>query len=105
LQFWIVSGVLLIAYTILSSWIAPARVGIRSVDWRNPNRHGRLWDLSDLLLGISINSSARGHHRELTTKVHRYDHQGLDSPNGMPNPNLADFQIKQIVAYILSLRK
>ncbi len=32
-------------------------------------------------------------------------HQGLNNPNGMPNPNLADFQIKQIVAYILSLRK
>jgi mono/diheme cytochrome c family protein len=32
-------------------------------------------------------------------------HQGLDNPNGMPNPSLADFQIKQIVAYILSLRK
>jgi len=32
-------------------------------------------------------------------------HRGLDSPNGMPSPDLADWQIKQAVAYILSLRK
>jgi len=32
-------------------------------------------------------------------------HQGLDNPNGMPDPNLADFQKKEIIAYILSLRK
>ncbi len=32
-------------------------------------------------------------------------HQGLDNPNGMPNPGLADFQAKAIVAYLLSLRK
>jgi mono/diheme cytochrome c family protein len=30
--------------------------------------------------------------------------QGVDNPNGMPNPNLADFQIRAIVSYILSLR-
>jgi mono/diheme cytochrome c family protein len=32
-------------------------------------------------------------------------HQGLDNQNGMPDPMLADFQIKQIIAYLLSLRK
>ena len=32
-------------------------------------------------------------------------HQGLDNPKGMPTPNLAEFQVKAIVAYILSLRK
>jgi mono/diheme cytochrome c family protein len=32
-------------------------------------------------------------------------HQGLDNRNGMPDPMLADFQIKQISAYLLSLRK
>lgn len=32
-------------------------------------------------------------------------HQGLDNPKGMPNPGLADFQVKAIVAYLLSLRK
>lgn len=32
-------------------------------------------------------------------------HQGLDNPKGMPNPGLADFQAKAIVAYLLSLRK
>ena len=31
--------------------------------------------------------------------------QGLDNPNGMPDPHLADFQIKEIGAYILSLEK
>jgi len=32
-------------------------------------------------------------------------HRGLDEPNGMPNPQLLDFQIKQIADYLLSLRK
>ena len=31
-------------------------------------------------------------------------HRGLDNPNGMPNPSLADYQVKQVVAYLLSLR-
>jgi mono/diheme cytochrome c family protein len=32
-------------------------------------------------------------------------YEGLDKPKGMPNPVLADFQIKAISAYLLSLRK
>ena len=32
-------------------------------------------------------------------------HQGLDNQKGMPDPMLADFQIKELSAYILSLRK
>jgi len=32
-------------------------------------------------------------------------HRGLDEPNGMPNPQLLDVQIKQISDYLLSLRK
>jgi cytochrome c1 len=32
-------------------------------------------------------------------------HRGLDSPKGMPYPYLADYQVKQVVAYLLSLRK
>jgi mono/diheme cytochrome c family protein len=32
-------------------------------------------------------------------------HRGLDNPKGMPNPQLLDFQIKQVTAYLLSLRK
>jgi mono/diheme cytochrome c family protein len=32
-------------------------------------------------------------------------HRGLDNPSGMPNPSLADYQVKQVVAYLLSLRK
>ena len=37
----------------------------------------------------------------LTTSTHK----GLDSPAGMPNPELMDYQIKEIVAYMLSLQK
>jgi len=32
-------------------------------------------------------------------------YQGLDRPKGMPNPVLADSQIRTISAYLLSLRK
>lgn len=32
-------------------------------------------------------------------------HRGLDNPKGMPNPYLMDYQVTQVVAYILSLRK
>ena len=32
-------------------------------------------------------------------------HHGLDNPNGMPDPMLADFQIREISAYVLSLRR
>jgi len=39
------------------------------------------------------------------TKFIATTHRGLDHPAGMPNPDLADYQIKEVVAYILSLRK
>lgn len=32
-------------------------------------------------------------------------HRGLDMPNGMPSPYLADFQVQQVIAYLMSLRK
>jgi len=32
-------------------------------------------------------------------------HRDISNPKGMPNPELADYQIKQVVAYLLSLRK
>jgi mono/diheme cytochrome c family protein len=32
-------------------------------------------------------------------------HRDISNPNGMPNPQLLDYQIKEITAYILSLRK
>jgi mono/diheme cytochrome c family protein len=32
-------------------------------------------------------------------------HRGLDNPKGMPNPDLSDSQVRQVAAYILSLRK
>ena len=39
--------------------------------------------------------------RDFLTTTHR----GLDNPKGMPTPNLAEFQVRAIVAYLLSLRK
>jgi cytochrome c1 len=32
-------------------------------------------------------------------------HSGLDNPNGMSNPRLSDFEVRQVTAYLLSLRK
>jgi hypothetical protein len=32
-------------------------------------------------------------------------HRGLDNPSGMPNPSLLDYQVIQVAAYLLSLRK
>jgi len=32
-------------------------------------------------------------------------HRGLDNPNGMPYPYLTDSQVKDVAAYLLSLRK
>ena len=32
-------------------------------------------------------------------------HRSISNPDGLPNPMLLDFQIKQVAAYLLSLRK
>jgi hypothetical protein len=32
-------------------------------------------------------------------------HRGLDRPKGMPNPYLLEYQVRQVIAYLLSLRK
>jgi cytochrome c1 len=32
-------------------------------------------------------------------------HRDIGNPQGMPNPQLLDYQIKQVAAYLLSLRK
>jgi mono/diheme cytochrome c family protein len=42
---------------------------------------------------------------EWLTNFLKTTHRGLDEPNGMPNPDLADFQIKQIVAYLMSVQQ
>jgi cytochrome c553 len=42
---------------------------------------------------------------ESLTHFMKTTHRGLDNPLGMPNPDLMDYQIKQIVAYFLSLYK
>jgi len=42
---------------------------------------------------------------ESLTKFVATTHRGLDTPKGMPNPELMDYQVKQVVAYILSLHK
>ena len=40
---------------------------------------------------------------EWLTNFLKTTHRGLNEPKGMPNPELADFQIKQIVAYLMSV--
>jgi hypothetical protein len=42
---------------------------------------------------------------ESLTHFMKTTHQGINNPQGMPNPELMDYQIKQIVAYFLSLYK
>jgi len=42
---------------------------------------------------------------EWLTNFLKTTHRGLDEPQGMPNPDLADFQIKQIVAYLISIHQ
>ncbi len=32
-------------------------------------------------------------------------HRDIDNPSGMPNPRLMDFEIKELTAYFMSLRK
>jgi mono/diheme cytochrome c family protein len=32
-------------------------------------------------------------------------HRDISNPKGMPNPQLLDYQVKQVAAYLLSLRK
>lgn len=32
-------------------------------------------------------------------------HMGLENPNDMPNPRLTDFEVREVTAYLLSLRK
>jgi hypothetical protein len=49
--------------------------------------------------------AAQGCHRGIAGGFHEKTHRGLDEPNGMPNPSLADYQIKQVVAYLISLQK
>lgn len=39
---------------------------------------------------------------EWLTDFLKVTHRGLDKPKGMPNLDLADYQIKQIVAYLMS---
>jgi len=42
---------------------------------------------------------------ETLTRFMKVTHQGLDNPQGMSNPDLMDYQIKELVAYFLSLYK
>jgi cytochrome c1 len=48
--------------------------------------------------------------RNLTTKesVQKFldtTHKDIGNPKGMPNPQLLDYQVKQVAAYLVSLRK
>ena len=49
--------------------------------------------------------SSRALTEESLEKFITAAHRGLDNPKGMPNPDLAAYQIKQVAAYIMSLRK
>jgi mono/diheme cytochrome c family protein len=42
---------------------------------------------------------------ESLTHFLKTTHWGLANPKGMPNPDLMDYQVKEIVAYFLSLYK
>jgi mono/diheme cytochrome c family protein len=42
---------------------------------------------------------------ESLTRFMKTTHRGLDNPLGMPKPELMDYQIKEIVAYFISLYK
>jgi mono/diheme cytochrome c family protein len=53
----------------------------------------------------SFASIAQRMDAESLTKFITTTHRGLDTPKGMPNPELMDYQVKQVVVYILSLRK
>ena len=53
----------------------------------------------------SFASIAQRMDAESLTKFIATTHRGLDTPKGMPNPELMDYQVKQVVAYILSLHK
>ena len=53
----------------------------------------------------SFGSIAQRMDAESLTKFIATTHRGLDTPKGMPNPELMDYQVKQVVAYILSLHK
>ena len=54
---------------------------------------------------ICENSSKEGLQCRMAYQLLKTTHRGLDEPKGMPNPDLADFQIKQVVAYLLSVHQ
>jgi mono/diheme cytochrome c family protein len=45
------------------------------------------------------------YNAETLTHFLNTTHEGLDMPNGMPDLYLMDYQVKQVVAYFLSLYK
>jgi hypothetical protein len=47
----------------------------------------------------TVNPASRRHLRHATT------HKDIGSPQGMPNPQLLDYQVRQLTVYLLNLRK
>jgi len=61
-----------------------------------------------VMTSVDLNQSTSGFKKFDTESLTRFlttTHRGLDNPQGMPNPDFMDYQIKQIVAYFLSLYK
>jgi hypothetical protein len=62
-------------------------------------------------MSCSSESAVRGdcateHHQRRSLRTFLTStHRDISHPEGMPNPQLLDFQIKQVSAYLLSLRK
>jgi hypothetical protein len=54
---------------------------------------------------VRIHRPAQHHQRGYDSNVSDNDASGYRQPEGMPNPQLLDFQIEQVPAYLLSLRK
>jgi cytochrome c1 len=68
------------------------------VTWRRPILHPPAPPFATIMQRKDVTAES------LTNFINK-THGGLDEPNGMPNPNLADYQIKQVVAYLMSLKK
>jgi hypothetical protein len=86
-------------------------------DWRADRpglrRHIRAADLPPANLaasnsnGVRVDSIAQraSTTSESVLKFLATTHKDIGNPQGMPNPQLLDYQIRQLTAYLLSLRK
>jgi hypothetical protein len=52
---------------------------------------------------VRINCSKKAFDAESLTRFLITAHRGLNNPQGIPDPDLVDYQINEIVSYFLSL--